>query len=119
MLNRNFGRLMRFCLVSGAVGIGAIAVHAQAADKMSDTPAGKAYHDAMMKMDRDMMKGMTGDPDKDFVMMMIPHHQGAIDMAKIVIQHGKDAELKKMAQEGIPKQEKEIADMKRWLDTHK
>lgn len=101
-----------------ALTSGAYVLSSYAADKM-DGPAGKAYHDAMMKMDQDMMKGMTGNPDRDFAMMMIPHHQGAIDMAKVLLQYGKDPELKKMAQETIPKQEKEIADLKRWLDTHK
>ncbi len=101
-----------------AVTSSAYVLSSHAADKM-DAPAGKAYHEAMMKMDQDMMKGMTGNPDRDFAMMMIPHHQGAIDMAKVLLQHGKDSELKKMAQETIPKQEKEIADLKRWLETHK
>lgn len=94
-------------------------ISSHAADKMDQGPAGKAYHDAMMKMDQDMMKGMTGNPDRDFALMMIPHHQGAIDMAKVLLQHGKDSELKKMAQETIPKQEKEISDLKRWLESHK
>jgi uncharacterized protein (DUF305 family) len=46
---------------------------------------------------------------------MIPHHQGAIDMAKVELAHGKDAELRKMAQKIVDDQEKEIAQMQEWL----
>ena len=47
--------------------------------------------------------------------MMIPHHQAAIDMAKIEVQSGKDPMLKKMAEKMIKDQEKEVADLKEWL----
>jgi uncharacterized protein (DUF305 family) len=72
---------------------------------------GHAHHQMMMDMDIEA----TGDADKDFVRMMIPHHQGAIDMAKVEIQYGKDEKLKAMAREIIAAQEKEIAEMKEWL----
>ena len=68
---------------------------------------------------KNMMKGMnvkpTGNPDKDFVLMMTPHHQGAIDMAKVELQYGTDPELRQMATDIIAAQEKEIAQMKDWL----
>jgi uncharacterized protein (DUF305 family) len=118
MLNRN-SRSVRLGLAAAVIAMSAFAAGTYAADKMADSPSAKAYHEAMTKMNQDMMKGMTGDPDKDFAMMMIPHHQGAIDMAKVVIQYGKDAELKKMAQDMIPEQEKGIADLKRWQNAHK
>jgi uncharacterized protein (DUF305 family) len=58
--------------------------------------------ESMAKMDRDMMTApMTGDPDHDFAATMIPHHQGAIDMAKPFLLHGKDPALRRLAQEII------------------
>jgi uncharacterized protein (DUF305 family) len=71
-----------------------------------------AAHHTMMAA----MQGMqpTGDADKDFVMMMIPHHQGAIDMAKVELEYGKDEKLKAMAQQIIDSQQKEIEEMKAW-----
>lgn len=75
--------------------------------------------DSMNKMSQAMNSvPMTGDPDRDFTAMMIPHHQGAIDMAKYELQHGKDPALRKLAREIVAAQDKEIAFMKRWLATH-
>lgn len=64
--------------------------------------------------DMSMMK-MTGDTDQDFAMMMIRHHKGAIDMARIELAKGKDPEMKVLAQKIIDDQEREIAQMDRWL----
>ncbi len=57
---------------------------------------------------------LTGDPDHDFVAMMIPHHQGAIAMAQFELAHGKDPAMRKLAQAIITAQEAEIADMQAW-----
>ena len=60
---------------------------------------------------------VTGDPDHDFAAMMIPHHQGAVDMAKVELLYGKDPVLRRMAQELIVSQQQEIAVMQRRIDT--
>jgi uncharacterized protein (DUF305 family) len=71
------------------------------------------------KMSADMMQmKMSGDADSDFAAMMIPHHQGAVDMAKIELKYGKNPELRKAAQKMIADQTKEIADMKAWRAAH-
>ena len=78
----------------------------------------EAFKDSMTKMHQAMMVEYTGNADVDFVKSMIPHHQGAIDMAKIELQFGKDPELRRMAEQIIAAQEKEIAEMQAWLKAH-
>jgi uncharacterized protein (DUF305 family) len=83
--------------------------------RMDDSPSSKAFAEANAKMHKDMAVPLTGNADVDFVQGMIPHHQGAIDMAKIVLEHGKDPEIRKLAEDVIKAQEGEIAMMKAWL----
>jgi uncharacterized protein (DUF305 family) len=69
-------------------------------------------HEAMGEMD------YTGDADIDFAVGMIPHHQAAIDMARIVLEHGDDPEIAALAEEIIAAQEAEIAQLEAWLAEH-
>ncbi|MEP7173007.1 MAG: DUF305 domain-containing protein [Aestuariivirga sp.] len=80
------------------------------------TASTKAYEVAMAAMMKDMNMPYTGRPDMDFVQGMMPNHQGAIDMAKVALQYGKDPEIKSLAENVITAQQGEIAFMKSWLD---
>ncbi len=75
----------------------------------------QAYEQAMHKMHGDMDIVYSGDPDVDFVLGMIPHHQGAIDMAKVTLKHGRDPEVNALSENIIRTQNGEIAKMQRWL----
>ena len=70
--------------------------------------AAKECDAAMKKMQSDM-RPMSGDADKDFASMMIPHHQAAVDMARTELQYGKDPVMRKLADKIVSSQEKEIA----------
>jgi hypothetical protein len=67
---------------------------------------------AMKKMMNDMTVKSSGDVDRDFVAMMVPHHQGAIDMALAVLRHGRNVQIRRLAQEIIVTQQQEIATMR-------
>ncbi len=80
--------------------------------------------DALMKAMEPMEHGMkqmqmSNDADKDFVMMMIPHHESAVEMAKSEIANGHHDEIKQMAQQMITAQTNEIQEFKKWLSDHK
>ncbi|MGA0608021.1 DUF305 domain-containing protein [Phenylobacterium sp. VNQ135] len=76
------------------------------------------YMKSMQGMHQKMMAAEDADPDRAFALKMIQHHQGGIDMARVVQQHGDDAEIKKMAQKTADMQRKEIAELQSWLDRH-
>ena len=67
---------------------------------------------AMNRMMADMTVTPTGDVDRDFVAMMVPHHQGAIDMAKALLHYGHNQQLRRLAQEIVVTQQQEIAAMR-------
>lgn len=109
---------LRIVAVLAAVCLPALALAAEMQMGRADSEASKALMAANDKMMKDMTITPSGDVDRDFVAMMIPHHQGAIDMAKIELQFGKDPEIRQLAQAVVAAQEKEIAEMTAWLAMH-
>ena len=83
-----------------------------------DTPAVREYKAAHARMMRNMALPFTGSPDVDFRMHMIPHHQGAIDMARVALRHAKDPWTRQLAEAVIIEQQREIAEMQAWLARH-
>lgn len=76
-------------------------------------PFARQMEAGMEKMMNDMhAPGYTGNPDVDFLAMMIPHHEGAVEMARLVLIHGKDPLTRRLAEEIIASQTAEIAAMK-------
>ena len=116
---------MKTLIMAAAIGLLVVPPIARAEDMKMDTNKSepkspvdsafsKAFIESMTKMMSNMDIKSTGKPDDDFVLMMMPHHQGAIDMAKVELQYGKDPTLRRMAEGIVAAQEKEIAEMKYW-----
>lgn len=78
----------------------------------------QAFVDAADKMHRDMSIDYTGNADVDFARGMIPHHEAAVEMARIELEHGTDPTLRRMAEAVIAAQEAEIAELKAWLEAN-
>ena len=113
-------------VVAGILGIEG-SLHAAGAFAHSQSGSQMSQSMSMSKGDMEMMTAMstmqkkmnaihmTGDQDRDFITMMIPHHRSAMDMATIELRHGKRAEVKALAKDIIASQGSEIAKMTGWL----
>ena len=116
--------LVTFCMMTAAHADTNSAKEPSTSMSKAEMQKGSGGSDEMMKSMKTGMDGMenmkmSGDNDKDFAMMMKMHHQKALDMAQMELDHGKSPEMKKMAQQIIVAQKKEIAQFDRWLDKHK
>jgi uncharacterized protein (DUF305 family) len=101
-------------VVSMIVGLLALTATAQMAPNAREFM--QAMDVSMKTMDRDMATAsMNGDADHDFAVMMLPHHQGAVDMAKAELSFGKDPVMRRLAQGILVEQQSEIDAMKLWL----
>jgi uncharacterized protein (DUF305 family) len=108
--------MLRLALFALVLATPAFAQHAgHAAPTASEPASTREFREANAKMHRDMDIRFTGNADRDFAAAMIPHHQGAIDMARIQLRHGRDPEMRKLAEEIIAAQEREIAQLRAFL----
>jgi uncharacterized protein (DUF305 family) len=118
--------MLALCLAAGAQAQDMHRHHGQAPATApaafvasSDRPFPQLMNDAMAIMDRGMRDApMNGEPGHDFVTMMLPHHQGAVDMARAVLLNTKDPELRNLALGIIAEQQNEINVMRAWLARH-
>ena len=106
--------MKRLSYVISAVALAAFGSTAVLA--MQHQGGSQALESSNAAMHEAMAVETTGDVDIDFMRMMIPHHQGAVEMARIVIENGTDPEVRKLAEGVVKAQEAEIAFMKTWLE---
>ncbi|HEY3537884.1 MAG TPA: DUF305 domain-containing protein [Trinickia sp.] len=105
--------MKKTALLAAALALGSAAFAAGKFTASSEESAFLAENDRAMTR---MMEGMSvkpaGDVDRDFVQTMIPHHQGAIDMAQAELRHGRNEQLRRIAQEIVVEQQQEIVAMR-------
>ena len=114
---------MNRLILTAAIALIALPAAAQHAGHGAPGPAPAAQDSASTRelvaandrMHRDMAIAFTGNADRDFAAGMIPHHQGAIDMANVVLRHGSDPEMRALAEAVIRAQTAEIAQLRAYL----
>lgn len=111
------GSLTVLALMAGGLFGGGMMMREQAGATEAPAPDAfaRAMTDSMARMHAAMDVPPSGYPDRDFAAMMIPHHQGAIDMARLELAHGKDPVLRRLAQGILVEQAQEIEVMRRAL----
>jgi len=112
--------LITAALIAALTGMRAYAQHSHSdSQAASGGQAWSELHHSMDSMHEALFSlKSTGNNDEDFVQMMLPHHQAAIDMAKAELMHGQDPQTRRLAQEIITDQELEIELMQLWLSQH-
>jgi uncharacterized protein (DUF305 family) len=117
--------MSRFNSVSAAIVMALVTSPALAQTAMTmaapdagASPSTRGFKAADDKMMKDMGGPMTGNADQDFVAGMVPHHRGAVDMARVELQYGKDPAMRRLARAIIAAQQKEIAQMQAWQKKH-
>lgn len=106
-----------FCVLAAQAGQQVSTAHPSV--QLDVDPDWSALMGGMEQMDAAMMSvGQSGNSDVDFVRLMLPHHQAAVDMAKAQLLYGKDPQMRRLAQEIITDQQSEIELMQRWLKLH-
>ena len=90
--------------------------HQMDASQGDDSASSRAFAEVNERMHEAMDIEFTGDADIDFVRGMIAHHIGAIEMARVVIEHGEDQDIRALAEEIIEAQETEVEMMEAWLE---